>query len=143
VYIYRTPGSCSNACCFGSNSSCHVIGLNGKKCYCDENCLKSGDCCADFANHCYSYLTGACSDRTNNQQCCSRTDNKCYVYGQRNYTTTKTKCFCDESFLFSVLWNTVCLCSLLLCRLYFLSSFALLFLITTFGISKCYFLDKS
>ena len=90
-------GSCSNACCFGSNSSCHVIGLNGKKCYCDENCLKSGDCCADFANHCYSYLTGTCSDRTNNQQCCSRTDNKCYVYGQRNYTTTKTKCFCDEA----------------------------------------------
>ncbi|XP_055909621.1 somatomedin-B and thrombospondin type-1 domain-containing protein isoform X2 [Eupeodes corollae] len=62
---YRTvlAGSCREAqlCCNGRDSSCVVQkapinaiveDLNDKPCYCDHACLKLGDCCEDFKNHC-------------------------------------------------------------------------------------------
>ncbi|XP_075156397.1 somatomedin B and thrombospondin type 1 domain containing protein vexed [Haematobia irritans] len=56
-------GSCREAqlCCNGRDSSCVVQkapinaiieDLNDKPCYCDHACLKLGDCCNDFKDHC-------------------------------------------------------------------------------------------
>ncbi len=56
-------GSCREAtlCCNGRDSSCVVQkapinaiieDLNDKPCYCDHACLKLGDCCEDFKQHC-------------------------------------------------------------------------------------------
>lgn len=58
-------GSCREAtlCCNGRDSSCVVQkapinapitgeDTNDKPCYCDHACLKLGDCCADFKQHC-------------------------------------------------------------------------------------------
>lgn len=56
-------GSCreANLCCNGRDSSCVVQkaplnaiieDLNDKPCYCDHACLKLGDCCTDFKDHC-------------------------------------------------------------------------------------------
>ncbi|XP_073835199.1 somatomedin B and thrombospondin type 1 domain containing protein vexed [Musca autumnalis] len=56
-------GSCREAqlCCNGRDSSCVVQkapinaiieDLNDKPCYCDHACLKLGDCCTDFKDHC-------------------------------------------------------------------------------------------
>lgn len=56
-------GSCREAtlCCNGRDSSCVVQkapinaiieDLSDKPCYCDHACLKLGDCCADFKQHC-------------------------------------------------------------------------------------------
>lgn len=56
-------GSCREAtlCCNGRDSSCVVQktpinaiieDLNDKPCYCDHACLKLGDCCTDFKQHC-------------------------------------------------------------------------------------------
>lgn len=56
-------GSCREAtlCCNGRDSSCVVQktpinaiieDLNDKPCYCDHACLKLGDCCSDFKQHC-------------------------------------------------------------------------------------------
>lgn len=56
-------GSCREAtlCCNGRDSSCVVQkapinaiieDLNDKPCYCDHACLKLGDCCDDFKQHC-------------------------------------------------------------------------------------------
>lgn len=58
-----SAGSCREAqlCCNGRDSSCVVQkapinaiveDLNDKPCYCDHACLKLGDCCEDFKNHC-------------------------------------------------------------------------------------------
>ncbi|BFF99980.1 uncharacterized protein DMAD_00088 [Drosophila madeirensis] len=58
-----TGGSCREAqlCCKGRDSSCVVQkdpvnaiieDLNDKPCYCDHACLKLGDCCVDFKDHC-------------------------------------------------------------------------------------------
>lgn len=58
-----TAGSCREAqlCCNGRDSSCVVQkapinaiieDLNDKPCYCDHACLKLGDCCTDFKDHC-------------------------------------------------------------------------------------------
>ncbi|XP_030378084.1 uncharacterized protein LOC115626767 [Scaptodrosophila lebanonensis] len=56
-------GSCREAqlCCNGRDSSCVVQkapinaiieDLSDKPCYCDHACLKLGDCCEDFKDHC-------------------------------------------------------------------------------------------
>ncbi|XP_017036217.1 uncharacterized protein vex [Drosophila kikkawai] len=56
-------GSCREAqlCCNGRDSSCVVQkapinaiieDLSDKPCYCDHACLKLGDCCDDFKDHC-------------------------------------------------------------------------------------------
>lgn len=56
-------GTCREAslCCNGRDSSCVVQktpinaiieDLNDKPCYCDHACLKLGDCCSDFKEHC-------------------------------------------------------------------------------------------
>jgi len=56
-------GSCREAqlCCTGRDSSCVVQkapinaiieDLSDKPCYCDHACLKLGDCCDDFKDHC-------------------------------------------------------------------------------------------
>lgn len=56
-------GSCKEAslCCGGRDSSCVVQkapinaiieDLSDKPCYCDHACLKLGDCCDDFKQHC-------------------------------------------------------------------------------------------
>ncbi|KAH8284422.1 hypothetical protein KR018_005976 [Drosophila ironensis] len=56
-------GSCREAqlCCTGRDSSCVVQkapinaiieDLSDKPCYCDHACLKLGDCCEDFKDHC-------------------------------------------------------------------------------------------
>ena len=56
-------GSCREAqlCCNGRDSSCVVQkapinaiieDLSDKPCYCDHACLKLGDCCTDFKDHC-------------------------------------------------------------------------------------------
>ncbi|XP_037036198.1 somatomedin-B and thrombospondin type-1 domain-containing protein [Bradysia coprophila] len=56
-------GTCREAtlCCNGRDSSCVVQkapinaiieDLNDKPCYCDHACLKLGDCCEDFKQHC-------------------------------------------------------------------------------------------
>lgn len=56
-------GSCREAtlCCNGRDSSCVVQkapinaiieDLSDKPCYCDHACLKLGDCCEDFKQHC-------------------------------------------------------------------------------------------
>lgn len=56
-------GSCREAtlCCNGRDSSCVVQkapinaiieDLSDKPCYCDHACLKLGDCCDDFKQHC-------------------------------------------------------------------------------------------
>lgn len=56
-------GSCreSSLCCNGRDSSCVVQkapinaiieDLSDKPCYCDHACLKLGDCCSDFKQHC-------------------------------------------------------------------------------------------
>ena len=56
-------GSCREAalCCTGRDSSCVVQkapinaiieDLSDKPCYCDHACLKLGDCCDDFKQHC-------------------------------------------------------------------------------------------
>lgn len=56
-------GSCREAqlCCNGRDSSCVVQkapinaiieDLSDKPCYCDHACLKLGDCCSDFKDHC-------------------------------------------------------------------------------------------
>ncbi|XP_036338693.1 somatomedin-B and thrombospondin type-1 domain-containing protein isoform X2 [Rhagoletis pomonella] len=58
-----SAGSCREAqlCCAGRDSSCVVQktpinaiieDLNDKPCYCDHACLKLGDCCGDFKDHC-------------------------------------------------------------------------------------------
>ncbi|XP_039960129.1 somatomedin-B and thrombospondin type-1 domain-containing protein isoform X2 [Bactrocera tryoni] len=58
-----SAGSCREAqlCCNGRDSSCVVQktpinaiieDLNEKPCYCDHACLKLGDCCTDFKDHC-------------------------------------------------------------------------------------------
>ncbi|XP_034140378.1 thrombospondin type-1 domain-containing protein 7A isoform X2 [Drosophila guanche] len=58
-----TGGSCREAqlCCNGRDSSCVVQkdpvnaiieNLSDKPCYCDHACLKLGDCCDDFKDHC-------------------------------------------------------------------------------------------
>uniref|UniRef100_W8AKA6 Somatomedin-B and thrombospondin type-1 domain-containing protein n=1 Tax=Ceratitis capitata TaxID=7213 RepID=W8AKA6_CERCA len=60
---FASAGSCREAqlCCNGRDSSCVVQktpvnaiieDLNDKPCYCDHACLKLGDCCADFKEHC-------------------------------------------------------------------------------------------
>lgn len=62
-------GSCREAqlCCNGRDSSCVVQkapinaiieDLSDKPCYCDHACLKLGDCCDDFKDHC----GGECKD---------------------------------------------------------------------------------
>lgn len=56
-------GSCREAtlCCNGRDSSCVVQKApisatledsSDKPCYCDHACLKLGDCCDDFKQHC-------------------------------------------------------------------------------------------
>lgn len=61
-------GSCREAtlCCNGRDSSCVVQkapinaiieDLNDKPCYCDHACLKLGDCCEDFKQHCGGEFT--------------------------------------------------------------------------------------
>lgn len=56
-------GSCREAtlCCNGRDSSCVVQkapinaineDFSEKPCYCDHACLKLGDCCTDFKQHC-------------------------------------------------------------------------------------------
>lgn len=70
IFIYSTllvysvnGGSCREAalCCNGRDSSCVVQktpinaiieDLSDKPCYCDHACLKLGDCCTDFKQHC-------------------------------------------------------------------------------------------
>ncbi|KAH8420216.1 hypothetical protein KR009_007514 [Drosophila setifemur] len=58
-----SAGSCREAqlCCTGRDSSCVVQkapvnaiieDLSDKPCYCDHACLKLGDCCVDFKDHC-------------------------------------------------------------------------------------------
>ncbi|KAH8265767.1 hypothetical protein KR026_012378 [Drosophila bipectinata] len=58
-----SAGSCREAqlCCTGRDSSCVVQkapinaiieDLSDKPCYCDHACLKLGDCCDDFKDHC-------------------------------------------------------------------------------------------
>ncbi|KAL7743254.1 hypothetical protein ACLKA6_016195 [Drosophila palustris] len=58
-----SAGSCREAqlCCNGRDSSCVVQkapvnaiieDLSDKPCYCDHACLKLGDCCDDFKDHC-------------------------------------------------------------------------------------------
>lgn len=63
VMIGVDCGSCreQSLCCNGRDSSCVVQkapinaiieDLNDKPCYCDHACLKLGDCCSDFKQHC-------------------------------------------------------------------------------------------
>lgn len=63
VVVGVNGGSCREAtlCCNGRDSSCVVQkapinaiieDLNDKPCYCDHACLKLGDCCDDFKEHC-------------------------------------------------------------------------------------------
>lgn len=63
LVVYVDCGSCrdSSLCCNGRDSSCVVQNapinsiiddLIDKPCYCDHACLKLGDCCADFKQHC-------------------------------------------------------------------------------------------
>ncbi|XP_039498612.1 uncharacterized protein LOC120456086 isoform X1 [Drosophila santomea] len=60
---FVSGGSCREAqlCCNGRDSSCVVQkapinaiieDLSDKPCYCDHACLKLGDCCDDFKDHC-------------------------------------------------------------------------------------------
>lgn len=62
-------GSCREAtlCCNGRDSSCVVQkapinaiieDLSDKPCYCDHACLKLGDCCEDFKQHCGGEFNG-------------------------------------------------------------------------------------
>jgi len=44
-------GSSSN-CCLGRDSSCYSRTSSGWKCYCDEGCLSTGDCCQDYKQVC-------------------------------------------------------------------------------------------
>ncbi|CAH1801404.1 unnamed protein product, partial [Owenia fusiformis] len=46
-------------CCPGRNNTCVAHGArmnhkhaNTKRCYCDEDCLRLGDCCTDYPNVC-------------------------------------------------------------------------------------------
>ncbi|XP_046801937.1 uncharacterized protein LOC111681197 [Lucilia cuprina] len=67
LFVHQMPsvlaGSCREAqlCCNGRDSSCVVQkapinaiieDLSDKPCYCDHACLKLGDCCSDFKDHC-------------------------------------------------------------------------------------------
>uniref|UniRef100_A0A1A9WAI7 SMB domain-containing protein n=1 Tax=Glossina brevipalpis TaxID=37001 RepID=A0A1A9WAI7_9MUSC len=68
LLLVETPlnvhaGLCREAqlCCNGRDSSCVVQkapinaiieDLSDKPCYCDHACLKLGDCCVDFKDHC-------------------------------------------------------------------------------------------
>lgn len=62
-----SPGSCAGSCrkaamcCRGRDSSCVVQkapinsvieDLSDQPCYCDHACMKVGDCCHDFKQHC-------------------------------------------------------------------------------------------
>ena len=62
--VSSAAGSCRDErkCCPGRDSSCVVNGLDPyqavryreptKPCYCDEGCLETGDCCADYKAFC-------------------------------------------------------------------------------------------
>lgn len=78
LFVYSTlcvysvnGGSCREAtlCCNGRDSSCVVQkapinaiieDLSDKPCYCDHACLKLGDCCGDFKQHCGGKLVFIC-----------------------------------------------------------------------------------
>ena len=57
ISIAAAGGSCSGAsrCCPGRDASClGAPDLKGRggHCYCDEGCLETGDCCADYKKTC-------------------------------------------------------------------------------------------
>jgi hypothetical protein len=49
-------GEAGNLCCRHHNNSCTALGPRIKgpadKCYCDEYCLSTNDCCIDFTSVC-------------------------------------------------------------------------------------------
>jgi len=60
-------GSCASAgrCCEGKDNECRGVGvysnsletllygnLSKKSCFCDAACVRLGDCCSDYHDHC-------------------------------------------------------------------------------------------
>ena len=59
LFVDVTSGGCVNArlCCPGKDLTCRVYerltkDADATRCYCDSDCLATGDCCHDYRDYC-------------------------------------------------------------------------------------------